>query len=113
MNLSCHFTTGYAESCFFCSVILCKCWCVTELSQEQIGKIIVSDGVFTSCNFQCLAQIFKLAKKTALNHRKALIFECIVDLGVTSLSCLTLKVPLLPPQFGGSFCIAAVSNLEY
>lgn len=46
-NLSCHFTAGYAVSLlllfFLCPVILCKCWCVAELSREQIGKIIVSD----------------------------------------------------------------------
>lgn len=62
---------------FFHCVILCKCWCVTELSQEQIGKIIVSDGDFTSCNFQSLAQILELDRNTALNHRKALIFESV------------------------------------
>lgn len=96
MYLSCHCTSGYALSCFFCSVTLCKCWCITELSQEQISKIIVSDRVFTSCNCLCLAQIFKLARETALNHRKALIFECVVGLSVNCPSCLTLKVPLLP-----------------
>lgn len=116
MNLSCHCTSGYALSFFFCSVTLCKCWCITELSQEQISKIIVSDGVFTSCNCQCLAQIFKLARETSLHHRKALIFECVVGLSVNCPSFLTLKVPLLPnptSQFGGSLCIAIMSNLEY
>lgn len=119
INLFCHFTAGYAVRLFFFSVsffffwpaILCKCWCVAELSQEQIGEIIVFDGLFTSCNFQWLALTSKLAKKTALNHRNPLIFECVVGLSVTSPSDLILKVPLLPPQFGGSLHIAATSNL--
>lgn len=109
--LSLHFRL--CSKLFFCSVTLPKCWCITELSQEQISKIIACDGVFTSCNCQCLAQIFKLARETSLNHRKALIFECVVGLSVNCPSCLTLKVPLPAcpiPQFGG---IAIMSILEY
>lgn len=119
-NLSCHFTAGYAVSFlllffFLCPVILYKCWCVAELSWEQIGKIIVSDRVFTSCNFQCLAQIFKLGRKTALNHRKPLIFECGVSLSVTSPSDLTFKIPLLPLVWRQPLCFstATMSSLEH
>lgn len=103
--LSLHFRL--CSKLFFCSVTLCKCWWITELSQEQISKIIVSDGVFTSRNCQCLPQIFKLARETSLHHRMALGFECVVGLSLNCPSWLTLKVPLLPhpPSLEAAFAL--------